>query len=58
MKGAVKKKHISFGWNFSCFAVHLIEQDLFLPTAPYARLRGHVAPGFGVFSTSGFHRLG
>jgi hypothetical protein len=29
IKGEVKKKHISFGWNFSCFAAHLIEQDLF-----------------------------
>src|SRR5271167_3093470 len=26
---AVKKKHISLGRNFSCFAAHLIEQDLF-----------------------------
>jgi hypothetical protein len=25
----VKKKHVSFGWNFSCFAAHLIERDLF-----------------------------
>jgi|ERR1700682_707724 len=22
VKGEVKKKHISFGWNFSCFAAH------------------------------------
>ena len=29
IKGEVKKKHISFGWNFSCFAAHLIELDLF-----------------------------
>ena len=29
IKGEVKKKHTSFGWNFSCFAAHLIEQDLF-----------------------------
>ncbi len=29
IKGEVKKKHISFGWNFSCFAAHLIERDLF-----------------------------
>jgi hypothetical protein len=29
IKGEVKKKHISSGWNFSCFAAHLMEQDLF-----------------------------
>jgi hypothetical protein len=29
IKGEVKKKHISFGWSFSCFAAHLIERDLF-----------------------------
>jgi hypothetical protein len=29
IKGEVKKKHISFGWNFSCFSAHLIERDLF-----------------------------
>jgi bifunctional DNA-binding transcriptional regulator/antitoxin component of YhaV-PrlF toxin-antitoxin module len=29
IKVEVKKKHISFGWNFSCFAAHLIEGDLF-----------------------------
>jgi hypothetical protein len=29
IKVEVKKKHISFGWNFSCFAAHLIERDLF-----------------------------
>ena len=28
-KVEVKKKHISFGWNFSCFAAHLIERDVF-----------------------------
>jgi hypothetical protein len=26
IKGEVKKKHISFGWTFSCFAAHLIER--------------------------------
>jgi hypothetical protein len=30
IKGEVKKKHISVGWNFSCFAAHLIERDLYL----------------------------
>jgi len=29
IKEEVKKKHISFGWNFSCFSAHLIERDLF-----------------------------
>ena len=29
IKVEVKEKHISFGWNFSCFAAHLIKQDLF-----------------------------
>jgi hypothetical protein len=28
-EGSTQGKRISFGWNFSCFAVHLIEQDLF-----------------------------
>jgi len=25
IKVEVKKKHIPFGWNFSCFAAHWIE---------------------------------
>ena len=29
IKVEVKKKHISFGWNFSCFAAQLIERDRF-----------------------------
>jgi len=29
IKGKVKKKNFSGGWNFSTFAAHLIEQDLF-----------------------------
>jgi hypothetical protein len=29
IKGEVKKKHLSDGWNFSCFAAHLIERGLF-----------------------------
>jgi hypothetical protein len=29
IKGEVKKKHISCGWTFSCFAAHLMERDLF-----------------------------
>jgi len=29
IKVEVKKKHLSNGWPFSCFAAHLIEQDLF-----------------------------
>jgi hypothetical protein len=28
IKGKVKKKHFSRGWNFSTFAAHWIEQDL------------------------------
>jgi len=34
IKVEVKKKHTSCGWNFSCFAAHLMERDLFLPAAP------------------------
>jgi hypothetical protein len=29
IKGEVKKKHISFGRNFSCFSAHSIEPDWF-----------------------------
>src|ERR1700693_2256280 len=29
IKGEVKKKHFSFGWNFSCFSAHSIELVLF-----------------------------
>src|SRR5271154_3738251 len=29
IKGEVKKKRLSIGWNFSCFAARLSEQDLF-----------------------------
>jgi hypothetical protein len=29
IKGKVKKKNLSRGWNFSTFAAHFIEQDLF-----------------------------
>jgi hypothetical protein len=29
IKVEVKKKHISNGWNFSCFAAHWMERDLF-----------------------------
>jgi hypothetical protein len=29
IKGEVKKKHLSCGWNFSCFSAHLIGRDLF-----------------------------
>jgi hypothetical protein len=29
IKEEVKKKHISFGRNFSCFSAHSIERDLF-----------------------------
>jgi hypothetical protein len=28
-KGRSQEKHISSGWNFSCFSAHLIERDLF-----------------------------
>jgi hypothetical protein len=47
IKGEVKKKHTSFGWNFSCFAAHLIERDRFCSSAPCARLRGALAQRFG-----------
>jgi hypothetical protein len=29
IRGEVKKKHFSAGWKFSCFAAHIIEQDLY-----------------------------
>jgi hypothetical protein len=29
IKVEVKKKHLSSGRNFSCFAAHVMEQDLF-----------------------------
>jgi hypothetical protein len=38
IKGKVKKKNFSRGWNFSTFAAQLIEQDLFWSPAPGARL--------------------
>jgi IS1 family transposase len=47
IKGEVKKKHIPFGWNFSCFAAHLIERDLFCSSAACARSRGNATPWFG-----------
>src|ERR1700683_1971427 len=47
IKGEVKKKHLSFGWNFSCFSAPLIERDLCCPSAPCARLQGHATPRLG-----------
>src|SRR5258708_789496 len=47
IKVEVKKKHISFGWNFSCFSAHLIKRDLFCSSAPCSRLRGHATPWIG-----------
>src|ERR1700730_5814043 len=47
IKVEVKKKHFSFGWKFSCSSAHLIERDVFWPTAPCARLRGTVPRWFG-----------
>jgi hypothetical protein len=29
IKVEVKKKHVPFGWNFSCFAAQVMEQNLF-----------------------------
>jgi hypothetical protein len=52
IKVEVKKKHISFGWTFSCFAARLIERDLSVRTAPCARLRGTVAPWVGFSLTA------
>jgi hypothetical protein len=46
-KGRSQKKHLSFGWSFSCFSTHLIERDLFGPTAPCARLRAMCPRGLG-----------
>src|ERR1035437_1218171 len=47
IKGEVKKKYISCGWSFSCFAAHLIEQDLFCPSVPWTRVRGALAQRLG-----------
>jgi len=47
LKGEVKKKHNSNGWSFSCFAAHLVEQGLFWPSAPCARLLGVATPRLG-----------
>jgi hypothetical protein len=44
IKVEVKKKDTSFGWNFSCFPARVIEQDLFCPAAPSARLQGNATP--------------
>src|SRR5258707_8368841 len=49
IKVEVKKKHLSFGWSFSCFAAHLIERDLLWAAAPGARLRGNATPWFWFF---------
>src|SRR6266478_6978508 len=38
IKVEVKKKHSCIGRNFSCFAAHWMEQDLFWPPALGARL--------------------
>ena len=38
IKVEVKKKHHCNGRKFSCFAAHLMEQDLFWRAAPWSRL--------------------
>jgi len=47
IKGEVKKKHSCIGRIFSCFAAQWIEQDLFCPPAPVARLLAILAQRFG-----------
>src|ERR1700756_353457 len=47
IKREVKKKHFRIGWSFSCFTAHLIELDLFLTSAPGARLPATLAQRFG-----------
>jgi hypothetical protein len=46
IKRKVKKKHFSRGWNVSTFAAHLIEKDLFWPSAPVARVLSFAAQRF------------
>src|SRR6266404_7772530 len=41
IKGEVKKKHVSIGWNFSCFAAHLNERDLFYKRRSQEKTRLH-----------------
>jgi Transposase zinc-binding domain len=57
IKVEVKRKNVSCGWNFSCFAAHMNEQDLFRPATPCARLLDTRAQRLGFLLTSGFHRL-
>src|ERR1700681_252257 len=56
-KGESQEKHLSFGRRFSCFPAHMIEQDLFQPSAPGARFAAHCCVAVLVFTSSGFHRL-
>jgi hypothetical protein len=51
-----QEKNVSHGWNFSCFAAHLNEQDSVLTGHTVCSVAGHLGPAIGVFSTSGFHR--
>jgi hypothetical protein len=54
IKGDVKKKHISSGWNFSCFAAG--RERSVLTCRAMCSVAGHLGPSGLVFSTSGFHR--
>jgi len=52
-----QEKNVPNGWNFSCFAAHLNEQDSVLTDRTVCSVAGHLGPAIGVFSISGFHRL-
>src|SRR6516165_5110879 len=56
-KSRSQEKNLSHGRNFSCFAAHLIERDLFLTGRTMCSVVGYSGPAVWVFSTSGFHRL-
>ena len=51
-----QEKNVPNGWNFSCFAAHLNEQDSVLTDRTVCSVAGHLGPAIGVFSISGFHR--
>jgi hypothetical protein len=55
IKGEVKKKHVCFGWNFSCFAAPLDRARSVLTYRAPRHVLGSGAPVVWIFSTSGFH---
>src|SRR6202171_10755 len=57
IKGEVKKKHTSFGWNFSCFAAPPDRAKSVLTDRAMCSVVGQGSPVVWIFSTSGFHRF-